>query len=117
MKAAMNGVLNASVLDGWWPEAYEAGVNGWEIGGGFESEDEATQDAHDLASLYRVLLDEIVPTYYEDRERWTAMMRASIQSTRDRFSARRMVQEYVDRLYRADGASGDTVRQRATATA
>src|SRR5690606_21385145 len=106
MKAAMNGVLNVSVLDGWWPEACEDGVNGWQIGGGFESDDEAAQDAHDLADLYRVLLDEVIPTYYDDRDRWTAMMRASIQTTRDAFSARRMVTEYVERLYR-DGATGD----------
>ncbi|MDT0632991.1 alpha-glucan family phosphorylase [Rubrivirga sp. S365] len=99
MKAAMNGVLNLSVLDGWWPEAAEDGVNGWQIGGGFESPDEAAQDAHDLADLYRVLLDEVVPTYYDDRERWTEMMRASIQSTRDRFSAERMVTDYVEQLY------------------
>ena len=101
MKAAMNGVLNASTLDGWWPEAFADGVNGWQIGGGFESVDEATQDAHDLADLYRVLFDEIVPTYYDDRPRWTAMMRASIQSTREPFSAERMVREYVEKLYRA----------------
>src|SRR5690606_16888288 len=82
------------------------GVNGWQIGGGFESDDEAEQDAHDLESLYDVLLDEVVPTYYDDREKWTEMMRASIQSTRDRFSARRMVEEYVARLYR-DGAAGN----------
>jgi starch phosphorylase len=106
MKAAMNGVLNVSVLDGWWPEACEHGVNGWQIGGGFEHPDEVVQDAHDMADLYRVLLDEVIPTYYGDRAKWTAMMRASIQSTRDRFSARRMVEEYVERLYR-DGVGGD----------
>ena len=99
MKAAMNGVLNLSVLDGWWPEAAEHGVNGWQIGGGFESPDEAVQDAHDLEDLYRVLLDEVVPTYYDDRGRWADMMRASIRSTRDRFSAARMVTDYVEQLY------------------
>ena len=105
MKAAMNGVLNLSVLDGWWPEAVEDGVNGWQIGGGFESPDEAVQDAHDLADLYRVLLDEVVPTYYDDRDTWTDMMRASITSTRDRFSAARMVTDYVEQLY-APGGDG-----------
>ena len=100
MKAAMNGVLNLSVLDGWWPEAFEDGVNGWQIGEGFESDDEAAQDAHDLASLVRVLFGDVLPTYEDDRERWAAMMRASIQSTRDRFSARRMVEDYVEELYR-----------------
>ena len=116
MKAAMNGVLNLSVLDGWWPEACEHGVNGWQIGGGFESDDEAAQDAHDLADLYRVLLGEVVPTYYDDRERWTRMMRASVRSTRERFSARRMVAEYVERLYR-DGEAGGTAGSTAGSTA
>lgn len=100
MKAAMNGVLNLSVLDGWWPEAFESGVNGWQIGSGFESADEAVQDAHDLEALYGALFDEVIPTYYDDRDRWTAMMRASIQSTRDLFSAERMVSDYVEQLYR-----------------
>lgn len=99
MKAAMNGVLNLSVLDGWWPEAFVSGVNGWQIGDGFESADEAAQDAHDLQSLYRTLLDEVLPTYYDDRQRWTEMMRASIESTREAFSARRMVTDYVEQLY------------------
>ena len=100
MKAAMNGVLNLSVLDGWWPEAFVSGENGWQIGGGFESPDPEAQDAHDLKSLVTTLFDDVVPTYYDDRDRWTAMMRASIESTRDRFSARRMVEDYVERLYR-----------------
>jgi glycogen phosphorylase len=102
MKAAMNGVLNASVLDGWWPEACRDGVNGWEIGGGFESGDEAAQDAHDQADLARVLLEEIVPTYYDDRARWVEMMRASVRDTRDAFSAERMMREYAEKLYAAD---------------
>lgn len=100
MKAAMNGVLNLSVLDGWWPEAFETGKNGWQIGDGFESADTDTQDAHDLESLVETLFDDVIPTYYDDRDRWTSMMRASIQSTRDRFSAKRMVEDYVRELYR-----------------
>jgi glucan phosphorylase len=65
MKAAMNGVLNLSILDGWWPEACQQGVNGWQIGDGFESSDTSEQDAHDLKSLYDVLLNEVIPTYYD----------------------------------------------------
>jgi starch phosphorylase len=114
MKAAMNGVLNLSVLDGWWPEAAEHGVNGWQIGDGFESPDEAEQDAHDLESLYRVLLDEVVPTYYDRRERWVEMMRASVASTRDRFSAARMVRDYVEQLYAPDGDGQPTTEAAAT---
>ncbi len=99
MKAAMNGVLNASVLDGWWPEACQDGVNGWQIGGGLEASDEAAQDAHDAADLYRVLLDQIVPTYYDDPSCWQAMMRASITSTLTQFGTERMLREYAARMY------------------
>ncbi len=96
MKAAMNGVLNLSVLDGWWPEGCEHGVNGWQIGDGYEGED---QDEVDRESLYKVLLTEVIPTYYEDKEKWAKMMRASISMATDRFSAARMVHEYYDLMY------------------
>jgi len=99
MKAAMNGVLNLSILDGWWPEACEHGVNGWQIGDAFESEDVEEQDAHDLAALYKVLLEEVVPTYYDDKEKWKEMMKASILSTKDEFGVKRMLEEYYELLY------------------
>jgi starch phosphorylase len=101
MKAAMNGVLNLSTLDGWWPEACDHGVNGWQFGDGFESPDEATLDAHDLAALYDVLFGDVLPTYYDDRARWIAMMRNSIASTREQFSVERMLKEYAEELYNA----------------
>ncbi|ACL70893.1 alpha-glucan family phosphorylase [Halothermothrix orenii] len=96
MKAAMNGALNLSTLDGWWPEACEHGVNGWQLGDGYEGED---QDQHDLDALYNVLLKEVVPTYYDNKEKWAQMMRASIESTYDKFSAQRMVSRYYDEMY------------------
>lgn len=99
MKAAMNGVLNLSILDGWWPEACQHGVNGWQFGDGFESEDEMLQDTHDSAALFEVLLQEVIPTYYENREKWTTMMRASILSTKDQFAVKRMLEEYYHLLY------------------
>ncbi|HKK78556.1 MAG TPA: alpha-glucan family phosphorylase, partial [Phaeodactylibacter sp.] len=99
MKASMNGVLNLSVLDGWWPEACDHGVNGWQLGDGFESEDVKEQDDHDRAALYKVLLEEVVPTYYDKHDKWLEMMQASIQSTRDGFSVKRMLEEYYDLLY------------------
>jgi starch phosphorylase len=96
MKAALNGVLNLSVLDGWWPEGCEHGVNGWAIGdGGAGAPD---QDAQDLEALYRVLEHEVLPAY-ADRERWAAMMQASITMAEEKFSSDRMVREYFDRLY------------------
>ena len=70
----MNGVLNLSVLDGWWPEGCEHGVNGWQIGDAVEG---PGQDEHDLASLQKVLFGEVMPTYYDRRDRWIEMMRAS----------------------------------------
>ena len=101
MKAAMNGVLNFSTLDGWWPEACNHGVNGWQFGDGFESEVEAELDAHDLKGLYKVLQEEVIPTYYEDRDKWVAMMKASIQDTREEFAVKRMLEEYYEKLYNA----------------
>ena len=96
MKAAMNGVLNLSTLDGWWPEACDHGVNGWQFGDAYVGKD---QDEHDLKELYKVLLSDVIPTYYENRTKWIQMMRASIETTNERFSACRMVQEYFDRMY------------------
>ncbi len=100
MKAAMNGVLNLSILDGWWPEACQHGVNGWQFGDGFESENEAELDAHDRNALYDTLLNEVVPTYYNNRPKWVEMMRQSILTTKDYFNVRRMLEEYYELLYR-----------------
>ena len=99
MKAAMNGVLNLSILDGWWPEACEHGINGWQFGDGFESSDEAVQDKHDLDALYNVLINEVIPTYYIDHEIWVKMMKSSILSTREYFSMKRMLDEYYNKMY------------------
>ena len=101
MKAAMNGVLNFSVLDGWWPEACQHGINGWQIGDGFESSNVEEQDANDLESLYYVLLNEIIPTYYNNRGKWVEMMKNSIETTRIEFSVDRMLKEYFEKLYMA----------------
>ena len=99
MKAAMNGVLNCSILDGWWPEACRHGINGWQFGDGFESDDLEELDNHDREALYQVLLEEVVPTYYEDRDKWVAMMRASILDTKEQFAVKRMLEEYYELLY------------------
>lgn len=99
MKAAMNGVLNVSILDGWWPEACDHGVNGWQFGNGFESDDEAELDAHDGQALYEVLQKEVLPTFYQNPTKWAAMMKASILSTKDQFAVKRMLEEYYALLY------------------
>jgi starch phosphorylase len=97
MKAAMNGVLNCSILDGWWPEACEHGANGWAIGDGLLDQE---SDEADAAALYALLEDEIVPTYFADRARWRSMMRASIAMATTGFSSDRMLLDYYARLYR-----------------
>lgn len=100
MKAAMNGALNCSILDGWWPEACEHGVNGWQFGDAFESKKEAVQDKHDGDALYKVLFEEVLPTYYDNRAKWVKMMQASITSTREPFGVKRMLDEYYELLYK-----------------
>jgi glycogen phosphorylase len=99
MKAAMNGVLNLSILDGWWPEACQHGVNGWQIGDGYENKNEKKLDEHDQKALYKVLLEEVVPTYYEDKKQWVSMMKQSVLATHKQFAVKRMLQEYYDQLY------------------
>jgi starch phosphorylase len=107
MKAAVNGGLNFSVLDGWWREAYN-GENGWAIGEdkGLDDADvpEAEQDALDAASLYDVLENEVIPLYYERDSReiphgWVQRMKSSMRTIIPRFSTRRMLKEYIERLY------------------
>jgi starch phosphorylase len=98
MKAAMNGVLNCSILDGWWPEACDHGVNGWAIGERLLDGD--GDDARDAAALYALIEDEIVPTWYDNRARWRRMMRESIAVGVHQFSSDRMVADYYTRLYR-----------------
>jgi starch phosphorylase len=103
MKAAMNAVVNVSVLDGWWDEGFE-GDNGWAIGGREMNPDEGAQDWADAQDLYRLLEEEIIPAYY-DRDangipkRWLEVARRSMSSTLWRFSTTRMLHEYTERLY------------------
>lgn len=103
MKAAANGVLHASVPDGWWPEAWQTGI-GWRIGPEEPLEPEQ-QDAFDAESLYTTLEEEIIPAYFE-RSRdgiplgWTAMMKRSIAAIAPVFNSHRMLREYVERAYR-----------------
>lgn len=99
MKAAINGVLNMSILDGWWPEACNHGVNGWQFGDGFESQDEKILDDHDLKALYKVLINEAIPTYYDNHDKWVEMMQNSINTCIDEFAVLRMLEEYYEKLY------------------
>lgn len=99
MKAAINGVLNFSTLDGWWPEACNHGVNGWQFGDGFIGETEAEHDKHDGDALYKVLLEEVMPIYYDNRKKWLEMMQQSIMDCKDEFAVLRMLEEYYEQLY------------------
>lgn len=103
MKAAVNGIPNLSVLDGWWVEGYN-GANGWAIGEIRDYDNEEEQDWADANSLYQLLEDEIVPLYYNrDRDNiprgWAEIMRESIISNGPMFSMQRMVKEYTTELY------------------
>lgn len=103
MKAAMNGVLNLSILDGWWPEGCIHGVNGWQIGDGSVAQNDDVQDVLDRDSLYDVLLNEVIPTYYDNKDKWAKMMRNSIDMSHYKFSAQRMVEDYYNEMYTRAG--------------
>ena len=109
-KASMNGLLNLSILDGWWPEGYD-GTNGWAIGGGdtiAEAEgsdpDNEHIDAADADALYTLLETEVAPLYYERNESdvpvaWLRRSKDAIFSITPRFNASRMVKDYVTTYY------------------
>jgi glucan phosphorylase len=112
-KVVLNGALNLSVLDGWWAEAYD-GRNGFAIGQGETHTSVALHDARDAGALARVLREEVVPLYY-DRDAdglprtWIARVKRAIRTLGWRFSADRMVMDYVLRAYipAAGGTSSD----------
>ena len=89
MKAAMNGVPNCSILDGWWPEGCQHGVNGWAIGGPEDDRD----DERDANNIYSVLQNDVLPTWEKGGEIWATIMRSSI-ATSARFTGARMISEY-----------------------
>jgi starch phosphorylase len=99
MKAAMNGVLNLSILDGWWDEACQHGINGWAIGDDTTFEDEEMQNNYDSKSLYHILFDKVLPVYYQDRKKWIAMMAESIKSTQKTYDIKEMIRTYNEKLY------------------
>ena len=110
-KAAMNGVLNLSVLDGWWPEGFD-GRNGWAIGAPRLYEDAERADAADADALYALLEREVVPTYYARDEEgvpvaWMRRAAAAIATVTPRFNAQRMVHDYVEEYYQKAAARGE----------
>ena len=104
MKAALNGTLNFSVLDGWWCEGYNV-KNGWAIGDDKELPDSATQDKKDADSIYQILENELIPLYYKTRtmgdlsQQWVARIKESIRTCAPQFSTRRMLRQYMQEMY------------------
>jgi starch phosphorylase len=102
MKAAVNGGLNLSVLDGWWAEAFD-GSNGWALPGDIAF-DHAIQDVRDAAALYDLVEHEVLPLFYERDSRdipvrWLQRVRSSMRTNGPRFSATRMMHDYIDDVY------------------
>jgi starch phosphorylase len=100
MKASLNGVPNLSIMDGWWVEGFN-GRNGWAFG---DEEVEGNRDKADAEAIYRILEQEILPLYYKISEDgvphdWVKVMKESIKSNAAKFSARRMVKDYVQKFY------------------
>jgi starch phosphorylase len=94
MKAAINGVANLSVMDGWWIEGCVEGQTGWAIGGVSESE-----NGNDALSLYQKLECDALPMYYERRSDWVKMMKICIQKNGTFFNSHRMMRRYVCEAY------------------
>lgn len=102
-KASLNGIPNLSVLDGWWPEAYN-GKNGWAIGEEREYNSYDEQDWHDSQHLYHILENDLIPTYYDRgsdgvSRRWVQIAKEAIATCAPMFSTRRMVKDYANELY------------------
>jgi starch phosphorylase len=102
-KAAMNGALNFSILDGWWIEGYN-GENGFEIGKLDNDGVEEMTDQQDAESLYRTLEEQIIPTFYNKGENglpneWIRRMKNAIATLAPAFSSDRMVMDYIEKIY------------------
>ncbi len=103
MKAAINGVLNCSCLDGWWDEAYRPEI-GWAIGNGETYDDPEYQDSVESSAVYDLLEDDIIPMFYDRNHtalprRWIAKVKASMSTVCPTFNTVRMVHEYAERFY------------------
>jgi glycogen phosphorylase len=101
-KASLNGAINCSILDGWWPEAHN-GRNGWSIGDEREYQNQDEQDWNDSQQLYQLLEHDIAGSYYDRPDGiphgWLTTVKEAIATVAPMFSTRRMVKEYVERLY------------------
>jgi len=113
MKAALNGALNCSILDGWWDECYD-GSNGWAIASADDDPDLARRDAREAVSLFGLLEREIVPLFYQRDERgvphgWVDMMKHNWSSLGPFVTAARMVRDYTTKLYEPACVDGERI--------
>lgn len=116
MKAALNGALNLSILDGWWDEWYD-GENGWEIPTADNVADPDRRDDLEAAALYDLLEKNVAPRFYDTNggtvpPRWVAMMRHTLQTLAPKVQATRMVRDYTELLYTPAAQSGWTLSAR-----
>src|SRR5438477_4771581 len=114
-KAALNGALNCSILDGWWNEMYD-GNNGWAIASAETYADTARRDEVEAESLFDLLERQIVPLFYDRFEgpvprRWVRRVKASLRTLGPRVVATRMVRDYVNRMYEPTAARADAVAE------
>ncbi len=108
MKAAINGTVNLSVLDGWWAEAYDGrrgSKNGWGIPPGRDDQGDADRDRQDSTTLYEILQDEVVPLYYARDARlgyspeWVQLCKRSMASVLPAFNSERVLRDYLRDFY------------------
>ena len=118
MKAAINGTLNLSVLDGWWAEAYDGRdehKNGWGIPPAVDTKDAADRDRQDAVTLYEILQDEVIPLYYARDEQlgyspgWVALCKRSMASILPAFNNERVLRDYLQLFYAPAATQGRTV--------
>ena len=113
LKAALNGALNCSILDGWWDECFN-GENGWAISSAEAEQDLARRDAAEAASLFSLLERQIVPLFYDRIDgvvprRWVGRIKASLRSLGPFAPASRMVRDYVEQVYEPEAARADAI--------
>ena len=101
MKCAMNGIMNFSILDGWWIEGWIEDVTGWSIGPVPNEKDMGANydESLDAVDLYNKLEKKIIPTYYDDHDRWVSMMQHTIALDASFFNTHRVVREYASKAY------------------
>jgi starch phosphorylase len=101
MTASMNGAINVSTDDGWIPEYSKQGVNSWVVPkADYDNMNVHQQDEYDLNTLYDLLENEIIPTYYDNKEKWRSIQKNAMQDVRVEFDSNRMAHEYYELMYK-----------------